>query len=192
MEDGVRLAFSALVGLTSAEKSGLTETFTGVGCVVKTGTWHSSKDRESGMRMPLPMHTKRSRSLTVHLGRSVGKTYIYIYIVRERDTQGKEVKQVEALLELASRRNLHSIYPMTWHCHCQKRTFGPYRQQQSLNFSNRLCWHTLHSNGKSIFVGKNESQGNLGRIVCMRRSLISRLGSYGIVVIVVCVAVVCM
>jgi len=54
--------------------SGLTETFTGVGCVLKTGTWQSSSDRESGISIPLPMHINRNLSPPEQFGNSFGQT----------------------------------------------------------------------------------------------------------------------
>ena len=67
------LGVASFLRLTSGTcvTSGRTLTLTGVGCVLKTGTWQSSNVRESGIRYPFPIQTRRRVSLPLQLGKSV-------------------------------------------------------------------------------------------------------------------------
>ena len=64
------LPLLVVVGVTAL---GLTDTLTGVGCVLNTGTWQSSSVLVSGMSIPFPMQISRNWSPPEQSGRSTNK-----------------------------------------------------------------------------------------------------------------------
>jgi hypothetical protein len=56
--------------------SGLSDTFTGVGCVLKVGMRHSSSVFVSGERNPLPMQTSLKLSMSEQSGTSITKRFV--------------------------------------------------------------------------------------------------------------------
>jgi hypothetical protein len=103
-----------------------TETLTGVGWVLKVGTWQSSSDRESGIKIPFPIQIKGSQSAPEHVG-------------------------ISSITWREDRQNVTRIYTdVRFH----ERTFRPDGKKRALDISIGIRWFTFDSDWEAIAIRK--------------------------------------
>ena len=72
---------------------GLTDTLTGVGCVLKTGIWQSCSVRESGDKNPFPIQIRRKSSPSSQFGTSVRQIRVTLQWKQWQESETQKLLQ---------------------------------------------------------------------------------------------------
>ncbi len=128
---------------------GLTETLTGVGWVLNTGTCKSSKVRVSGIKIPFPIQINRNRSPPEQSGKPIRIISNKRCTVRQMLCENIWMKGMNSLL-CDSRWNSGHVNLKI----CFELAFWPNRKKRSFHFTNCITWVAFHSHSKTILVGE--------------------------------------